>query len=167
MNIDLNCDIKECSKEQIKKLEKEVKKLQNEIEEKQKLIEDFKNMIWPEKGNEYYELIADGCIDHSVWEDTRLENDILQQGHIFRTLSEAEREKDKRIVLTKLKKYADKNGEWVIAYRSFEKKPGVFRDCDISDRGLRYLGMIYFSSEEMAKDAIVGIGEENILKLFD
>lgn len=167
MKIDLNCDIKECSKEQIKKLEKEVKKLQNEIEEKQKLIEDFKNMIWPEIGDGYYVLSTDGYIDHSEWEDTQTEKDLLQHGFIFKTVSEAEREKNKRIVLTKLKKYTDKNGEWVIAYRSFEKKLGVFRDCDISERGHRYLGMIYFNSEEMAKDAITDIGEENILKLFD
>lgn len=165
----LNKDLNATTKEQIKTLETEIKALQASIEEKQKLIEEFKSLIWPSIGDQYYNLRDSGQIEFfTTWHGTDYEKSILEQGNIFKTLEEVRQEKDRRIILTKLKKYTNKNGQWVITYKELSKKQlQVYIDRDIEERGHRYLGLLYFSSKEMAENAIRDIGSENIIKLFN
>ena len=104
----------------ITELEEKVKELLDEIETlKQK--EKAEEFEYPFKENEPYEvIIEDGRIVTSCWTNHNKDCERYDQGNIFKTKQEAERERDKRALLTRFKQFRDKcNREW---------KPGTY-DC--------------------------------------
>lgn len=104
----------------IAELEDKVKVLLDEIEtlKREKKNETFEYLFEP---NEDYWLIEEnGGIENNRWNYTPYDKPRYDQGHIFKTKQEAERERDKRALLTRLKQFRDKcNREW---------KPGTY-DC--------------------------------------
>lgn len=158
----------ECIKAQIKNLEYEIDELQKQINEKEQLLEDFKRKNWPQKNDEIYIVYGNGDIGKRIYLCNDIYSGILKQGNMFRTKEEAEKEIEKREILTELKKYTSKSGEYVITIEEGIDihRIDALRDFDVVEHGRRLAGTLYFDSIEIAKDAISIIGEENILKLF-
>ena len=93
----------------VEELEKQIQELQKELE-----LEKQKEVKCPFKyGDEYFLLPSDGMVSESIWGDYKFDNRSLSQGNIFKTKEEAEREHDKRELLTRFRQFRDKcNGEW-------------------------------------------------------
>ena len=104
----------------IAELEDKVKVLLDEIEtlKREKKNETFE---YPFEPNEDYWLVEENSgIEKNRWNYTPYDKPRYDQGHIFKTKQEAERERDKRALLTRFKQFRDKcNREW---------KPGTY-DC--------------------------------------
>lgn len=104
----------------IEELEDKVKVLLDEIEtlKREKKNETFE---YPFEPNEDYWLVEENSgIEKNRWNYTPYDKPRYDQGHIFKTKQEAERERDKRALLTRFKQFRDKcNREW---------KPGTY-DC--------------------------------------
>lgn len=97
----------------ITELEDKVKALLDEIERlKQK--EKAEEFGYPFKENEPYEvIIEDGRIVTSCWTNHNMDCERYEQGNVFKTRDEAERERDKRTLMTRFRQFRDKcNGEW-------------------------------------------------------
>ena len=78
---------------------------------KLKVAEEFE---YPFKEYEKYWLVdSGGDITSSLWDFSSFEHPRYEQGHIFKTQQEAERERDKRALLTRFRQFRDKcNGDW-------------------------------------------------------
>lgn len=97
-------------KQQIEELEKKTKELQQKLEiEKQKTEIEYPF----EERERYFVLCNDGRIANDCWEGYDCEFTQWSQGNIFKTKQEAEREHDKRELLTRFRQFRDKcNGDW-------------------------------------------------------
>lgn len=97
----------------IAELEEKVKELMNEIEtlKREKKTEEFE---YPFAENEYYFAISlDGDVTSSIWTNHKFDTTRYSQGNAFKTKQEAERERDKRALLTRFRQFRDKcNGDW-------------------------------------------------------
>ena len=61
----------------------------------------------------------DGTISNDLWEDYECEYDAWLQGNVFNTEEEAEKERDRRILLTRFRQFRDKcNGNWKPNWKS-------------------------------------------------
>ena len=97
----------------VKELEEKVQELLKEIETlKQK--EKAEEFEYPFKENEPYEvIIEDGRIVTNCWTNHNKDCERYEQGNVFKTKEEAERERDKRELLTLFRQFRDKcNGDW-------------------------------------------------------
>nr|DAT12519.1 MAG TPA: hypothetical protein [Bacteriophage sp.] len=108
--------------ELIKELGKIVDGNQSIVEEMDKLkllyeqlkLETAEEFEYPFKDYEQYWLVdSGGDITSSRWDFSSFEHPRYEQGHIFKTQQEAERERDKRALLTRFRQFRDKcNGDW-------------------------------------------------------
>lgn len=97
----------------ITELEEKVKELMNEIEtlKREKKNEEFEYSF--KNGEEYWVLCPDGRVSDYMWDGSDFDKTRYSQGNIFKTKAEAERECDRRLLLTRFKQFRDKcNGEW-------------------------------------------------------
>lgn len=94
----------------IEELEKQIQELQHELEvEKQK--ESFNFPVGYH--DTYYLLTAFGEIKEDWWLGSIRNKNKSYQGNIFKTEQEAEKERDKRALLTRFRQFRDKcNGYW-------------------------------------------------------
>lgn len=148
----------------------EKKTLEKLVEKANRKFKVFK----PTCGQEYYLLTSDGFIcsdvgnNHDHLDDTR-----FQLGNCFETKEQAEFAFEKQKVYTQLKRYALEHNEDVFDWRDgYQRKYYIYCECEklgISyTEYLRVPSNIYFTSEEIAKNAIDEIGEEKIKKyLFE
>ena len=97
----------------ITELEEKVKELLDEIEtlKREKKNEEFE---YPFEPNEDYWLVEENSgIENNRWNYTPYDKPRYDQGHIFKTKQEAERERDKREILMRFNQFRDKcNGDW-------------------------------------------------------
>lgn len=102
----------------IAELEDKVKELMDEIEtlKREKKNEEFE---YPFEEKETYWKVGEwGEIADYNWFDNGNHTERYNQGNVFKTKPEAERERDKRALLTRFRHFRDKcNGDW---------KPGAF-----------------------------------------
>ena len=124
-----------------------------------------------ERKNHYYFISGAGGIGKGREDKVAYDSNCYQLGNYFKTKEEAEFELNKRLVYQELKDYALEHNEgeidwknsdqekWVISYDN-QVKWLVYRD--------RYtrsdIGQIYFSSYEIAREAVKAIGEDRIKK---
>lgn len=97
----------------IAELEDKVKVLMDEIEtlKQQEKTEEFEYPF--EEDEQYWVLYQDGDINYGTWNNYRIDTKRYDQGNIFKTKQEAERERDKRALLTRFRQFRDKcNEEW-------------------------------------------------------
>ena len=122
----------------IAELEDKVKVLLDEIEtlKREKKNETFE---YPFEPNEDYWLVEENSgIEKNRWNYTPYDKPRYDQGHIFKTKQEAERERDKRALLVRFRQFRDKcNGDWKPDLNS--TKYYIYLDCD-------YLMLNIFSS---------------------
>ena len=157
----------------IAELEDKVKELLNEIKTlKQK--EKAEEFEYPFEDNEpYWTVKEEGYVQRLKWDTECYDKPRYEQGHIFHTQKEAERECDRRLLLTRFRQFRDKcNGEWepdfdkdsFKYYLSWNHITDVWKihfSCNLED--FNFFG--YFRKESDAKRAIELFGDE-IKRLF-
>lgn len=128
-----------------------------------------------EQGNEYYYIspnqMTGKYINHNTECGNFTNNVHYNLGNYFRTRDEAEFAYHKQIVLQKLKDFALKNNDREIDWNDDkQKKHEIVYSClddalSVWDNArVQSIGDVYFTSTKVAKQAIEGIGEENITK---
>lgn len=152
----------------IAELEDKVKELMDEIEtlKREKKNEEFE---YPFEYDEKYSVVYhNGDISVYDWTDYIIDKQIYSQGNAFKTKQEAERERDKRALLTRFRQFRDKcNGEWepdfdkdsFKYYLSWNHITDVWKihfSCNLEDFNL----FGYFRKESDAKRAIELFGDE-------
>lgn len=141
----------------------------SEIENLQALLEDIKDKpktIWGLGINdekEYYSIASDGEIIQFMFNDV-FDKDNRDMGNAFLTKEEAELERERRKIEAIMRKYSKPfeydEDNWYIEYSHYSKHIGIDAlyeyDC----------GIIYFESEEIARDVINKIGEDRLKKYW-
>lgn len=123
----------------------------------------------PTKGDEYY-FVSDGKIQKQNWEDTPVDMIRWRTGNCFKTGADAIFAFNKSIVIAKLKCFADVNNDEISWKKNTEKFYLRYkRNIDaIEVVACVYepVGDIVFSSREIAEQAIVEVGQENLKKYY-
>ena len=146
-------------------------KLQERIEKMEKELAELKASVvaqsveWPVEDESYWTISAHGYVRTYRFYEDEFHQGFLQFGNIFRTKEEAEREVERRKVLTQLRELAkaarsgmkcnwkvgvdkwyapDAHGrcEWLVSYTCSIEIPGA----------------VYFPSEKSTRDAIKTVG---------
>ncbi len=141
-----------------------------------KLIEKAnkpKGKVWKPESNEiYYALASFGNICKSK-NNSKKDDKCYEIGNCFKTEEEAKFALEKQKVITELKRFALENNECELDWNNYnQKKYGIKYDCyhkciithkyNCSIKGFD----IYFSSEDIAKQAIETIGEDRLKKYY-
>lgn len=155
----------------VEELEKQIQDLQKELELK-KQKESFKFPVGYH--DTYYFLTAFGEIKEDFWIGSIRDENKSYQGNVFKTKEEAERERDKRALLTRFRQFRDKcNGEWKPEFDDFLQDKYTIR-CDYGLKELFLFGegrvyefslFGYFKNGDDCKHAIELFGDE-IKRLF-
>lgn len=155
----------------VEELEKQIQELQKKLKlEKQKTeIEySFKN------DEEYWVLWHDGYMRDYIWDGSDFDQARYSQGNTFKTKAEAERERDKRALLTRFRQFRDKcNGDWTPDFKdnnsqknyiSFNHNDNMMKIYSYSN--LEEFNLFgYFKNGSDAKRAIELFGDE-IIRLW-
>ena len=124
-----------------------------------------------ERNNHYYFISDAGEIKKGREDKVAYDSSRYQLGNYFKTKEEAEFELNKRLVYQELKDYALEHNEMGIDWKKSEQEKWVI-SYDNQFKCLRYrirytlsdIGQIYFSSCEIAREAVKAIGEDRIEK---
>ena len=153
-------------KKQIQQLENQTKELQKELEfEEQKMEIQFPFNL----KEDYYCLENDGTISKKWWSNNTFDKKRFRQGNIFKSEEEAERERDKRILLTRFRQFRDEcNWRWKPDFEnSWEDKYSIMfhyksRKLKIANSGDydNFRPFSYFKNESDAHRAIQLFGDE-------
>lgn len=126
----------------------------------------------PKNGEEYWYINSCGDVMRTSWNNyCGLDAEHLIMGNYFKTKEEADFALQKHLVYQELKQFADENNDpidwgnkkqekYIINYCTAEKK-SVFVDGWAT---YQFMGCVYFSSMELAKQAIQKVGEDRIKK---
>lgn len=152
----------------VEELEKQIQDLQKELELK-KQKESFKFPVGYH--DTYYFLTAFGEIKEDFWIGSIRDENKSYQGNVFKTKQEAEKERDRRILLTRFRQFRDKcNGEWKPFeydnqfYLSFDTIVNVIKtNCSYTNNSFVLFG--YFKNGDDCKRAIELFGDE-IIRLW-
>lgn len=141
-----------------------------------KLIEKAnkpKNRVWkPDWGERYYMISDNGTIVNLLCTRDNTDKRTFIIGNCFKTIEEAEFALEKQKVITELKRFAlENNGcklDWnddttskcYLCYNHRESK------IDVSFNSFLQAAVIYFSSEDIAKQAIKTIGKDRLKKYY-
>ena len=150
----------------VKELEEKVKELMNEIEtlKQEKKNEEFEYPF--EEDEPYWAVKDEGYVQWLKWDNECYDKPRYEQGHIFKTEQEAERECNRRILLTKFRQFRDKcNGDWKPQLR--ELKYYIFLNCTDFNCSVSYDTVCnafnlfgYFKHKTDCKRAIELFGDE-------
>ena len=156
---------------QIEKLEKKTQKLQEELEfEKKKTELEYPNLNMTEL---YWLIDSNGSLCRSCWLKDGFDKQRSKIGNVFHTKEEAEKERDRRILLTRFRQFRDKsNGDWkpdfdndvwktYIAFHHKRNKLEIHSGCNLEEFAL----FGYFKNESDAERAMDLFGDE-IKRLF-
>ena len=156
----------------IEELEKKTQELQKELEfEKKKTELEYPNLNMTEL---YWLIDSNGGLCRSCWLKDGFDKQRSKIGNVFYTKEEAEKELDRRILLTKFRQFRDKcNGEWKPEFDDFLQDKYTIR-CDYGLKELFLFGegrvyefslFGYFKNGDDCKRAIELFGDE-IKRLF-
>ena len=150
----------------ITELEEKVKELLDEIEtlKREKKNEEFE---YPFEYDEKYSVVYhNGDISTYDWTNHKMDKQTYSQGNAFKTKQEAERERDRRALLTRFKQFRDKcNGDWkpeiyntkyYIYFNQTDNK--IKSSWNHLNNGFHLFG--YFQKEEDCDRAIELFGDE-------
>ena len=126
----------------------------------------------PEDNEKYFFISGCGVINSCRWINDSTDNGYYEIGNCFKTKEEAEFALEKVKVETELRRFAEENNEyeidwknrnqnkWFIYYNYVMKNIGVVYDTVLRTH------CIYFSSKEIAEQAIQVIGVDRLKKYF-
>ena len=157
----------------VEELENAIKELENRRLEllKQLELEKLRQKIEiPFKtGNVYFSVTGSGRVIGRNWTPDTYHADTFLQGNAFRYEQEAEKERDRRILLTRFRQFRDKcNGDWKL--ESDEVKYYIFlkhKHFSVSSSMMwDFFNLFgYFKNKENAERAIELFGDE-IKRIF-
>ena len=133
---------------------------------------------WPKPGDAYFYVECNGEIGESDWEGDDVDAECLAFGNVYRTVTEAEHEIDRRKVLTELRQLAkaswtgikldwadDTQYKWQIRFAHDAADGGKF-DA-VNWRAIQHQGAVAFATEQAAKAAIETIGADRLMLLLE
>ena len=145
-----------------------IRSLNDEFE----IIEEPK--VWkPKESEKYYVFDEEVNIVRQYWANDEFDNIRYEIGNCFKTEEEAQKTLEKINIYMQLKRYAEEhNTEKIDWNNSYQTKFYLYYEIDgnleIGDVCCsKHIGQVYFTSEEIAEQAIEEIGEDNIKKLFE
>lgn len=127
----------------------------------------------PKENQNYYFITGDGLVECQDWCDDCYDDTNYELGNCFETEEQAEFALEKQKIYTELKRYALEHNECAIDWNDIDKcKWCITKDCGKLNVHcfcrIHFLNQIYFTSEEIAQNAIKEIGEYRIKKyLFE
>lgn len=140
------------------------------------IVEEPKIKDWkPKKGDKYYYIGSVGSIfNYDCREDNILDEAHLNIGNYFKTEEDAKHMVEKFKVIRELQKFANENNEKEIDWKNFNQcKYRIFYDAEDENLYVNYITQcksepfnIYFTSLEIAKEAIKTIGKDRIKKYY-
>lgn len=149
---------------------------EEEREQLMKLIQKSngsKRNLWkPNYGRKYFYINDCGAIINSKWYDDVIDTYRYEIGNCFKTKEETEFALEKVKVETELRRFAEENNEHEIDWTDEDQEKWfIFYNCDTKNIDTRYddtlrTHYIYFSSKEIAKQAIKHIGKERLKKYY-
>lgn len=129
--------------------------------------------VWkPEINEKYYYVRSDGGIDYSIWNNDKCDNNSYTIGNCFKDKEDAEFVREKLKVIADLKRFAQEHNTLEINWNDIDQEKYYFYyNCTYKrfDINLVYGtkgNAIYFSSKEIAEQAVKEIGEERIEKYY-
>lgn len=150
--------------------EKEKETFSRLVEKSNKKSKVFKPAY--RQGYFYIDTVRD--VGSQKWDDDGYDNACYELGNCFETRKQAEFAIEKQKVYMELKRYALEHNEGVIDWFNSEQIKFSITGAYLTgykvklrvlpSKGLRDLNSIYFTSEEIAKNAIKEIGEDRIKK---
>ena len=158
-------------KQQIEELEKKTQELQKELEKEQEI-----EVVFPfNTGDDCFLLEEDGSIGFESWMRYHVtDTNVYLQGNVFKHAFQAEKERDRRILLTKFRHFRDKcNGNWkpdwysIMADKYHIGYDYESQKLDLYNEGFvtKYCVFGYFKNEQDGYRAINLFGDE-IKRLF-
>ena len=161
----------------------EIAKLEAAIEIATKRLAELKaaeaaqtEKAWPQKGDTYFTIGEDGeAFEVNCWLSDAYDLARKAIGNIFRTESEAQKEIERRKVLTELRRLAreswgDDKADWS---NSLQRKWSLFLNhgehrwrADAWRSG-QLANAVYFATEQAALTAIETIGAERLMMLLE
>ena len=158
-------------KQQIEELEKKTQELQKELEKEQEI-----EVVFPfNTGDDCFLLEEDGSIGFESWMRYHVtDTNVYLQGNVFQHAFQAEKERDRRILLTKFRHFRDKcNGNWKPDWHSImANKYHIGYDYESQKLDLYNEGFVtkccvfgYFKNKQDGYRAINLFGDE-IKRLF-
>lgn len=162
----------------VEELENEIKGLENRKIELLKELEvekqKFEIVHSLEIDDIYYTIDIDGNVFDSWWGNDSFDKKRSRVGNVFYTRQEAEKERDRRILLTRFKQFRDKcNGDWKPGFNSWEENKYYVAYSYSSDDlccftvlfNTHFQPFGYFKKKEDCQRAIDLFGDE-IKRLF-
>ena len=145
-------------------------------EEKKQLLELInkanRGKRWRAKNDEIYYFI-NYCNKVESWSESNHKADkaLFEAGNYFKTEEEAEFELNKRLVYQELKDYALEHNECGFDWKNDNQKKWIIF-YDFTDKCLEFsfwlshctIAQIYFTSKEIAHEAVKAVGEDRIKK---
>lgn len=149
-----------------------------EREQLLRLVEKAKRpkKIWkPECGEWYWYIGSDGRINNCEWENDRIDRGRYSMGNCFRTKEEARIAREKQKIKIELQRFADEHNDqeraaWDGINPHYTIRYDIGNEALVrsSNHVVKNINDIYFTSEDIVKNAVDYIGAERILKyLFD
>lgn len=154
--------------------------VENALAEDWEVVEDEekKKEYWkPKKDEKYYHITAydyDECVTDDVNDEVSVDDNRISMGNCFKTKAEADHMVEKLKVIHELQKFAYENNEREIDWNNENQEKHVIlysnnrKELDITCvNSSKYLPFnIYFTSYDLAKQAIETIGEDRIKKYY-
>ena len=144
--------------------------LLNRIEELEKELAELKCKVkegpkFPEYGDTYWCIDAEGIVFVNDFEGIQADRNILEIGNVFKTKEQAEFAVEKLKVEAELRKYSDLWDLEKTQYTfSFNWEVTEF-EVEYPDYN-QYPGSYYFDSIDSLEQALESVGEERIKKYF-
>ena len=155
---------KEQLQQKIVDIEKQLAELKKELEKKD-------NGIWkPQRREQYHFIEIDGELDCSYYTQHKVDEDRFAFGNYYKTRKEAEKMANYLKYTNLLRKYVEEHSEPIDWNNRIQQKYYLWLNVDPyrvqigSNNWARQQGTIYASSEEVLREAIEFVGEENLKK---
>lgn len=152
-------------------LEQRIEQLQKQLDELKNVKVDETKKRWiPVKNEQYCYIDEDLEIESEFFDDDEYDNDLIKLGNCFKTEEEAQFVADKIKYNLMFKNYVEEHSEPLNWKNCKQEKWFIYYDCDDNcikcgwSASLKTQGIIYASSEQILKDAIAYVGEENVKK---
>lgn len=164
MNSDFTLNLNNLTEDEKKEFAKLFEKVT--MKEKQRIA-------WkPKKGDEYFTISDFGIAQSNQWYDDVADNEAYDIGNVYETSKDAEFAIEKKKVKEELERYAFEHNdsnyeEWdgCIIWHYFIQLFVEHKELEIGNTCTRKVESVtYFTSEEIAKDAIKAVGEDRIKK---
>lgn len=137
------------------------------------VVEESK--VWsPKKGEKYWYIYNAGDIVDDTNDNSKTDEDRFSIGNCFKTQEEAKHMVEKLKVIKELKDFALENNEEEIDWNNEKQKKYSF-NYNLRSKEFYFItnlfvkespASVYFTSEELAKQAIETIGEDRIKKYY-